>query len=125
MSLFADLTEIPELSIVPDGEYDLRVVSAKQIEAKTSGRKAIMLVCDIIGEDNAENVFHKLWLPMESDSEEKALIMNRIIKEFLLAVYLPVDGSVELEDFNDLDFTAILGTDTYEGLESNVVKRII
>lgn len=106
--LIPDLTDIPELTAVEEGEYDLRVIKATEKSSKRTGRPAIGLLCEIVGEDNAENVFHDIWLPMESDDENKTQIMWRMVKEFLVALGLPVDGISDLSVFEDLEFSALL-----------------
>ena len=126
MSLFPDTSEIPELKPVEPGEYDLRVIKAKETESRNTHRKGVMLVCEIIGEDNAENIIDTMWLPMESDDESKAQTMLRMLKERLLALGLPDDGTVELEDFADLNFTALLDYEEQEGQRPrNNIKKII
>lgn len=125
MSLLPDTSAIPELAPVADGEYDLRIMRAKETESKRTGRKGIMLIIDIIGEDNADDIIHTLWLPMEADDDDKRKIMLRMIKEFVLALGLPEDGSVELDDFIGVDFTAILELEDSEYGRRNNIKRIV
>lgn len=125
MSIIPDLSDVPELSPVAEGEYELRVTKAKMNESKRTGRKGIMLVCEIVGEDNADNLIETMWLPMPSDDPDKAQTMSRMLKERLIALGLPTDGSNELEDFQDLEFSAFLEyeeDDTYGN--RNVIKRI-
>jgi len=123
MSLIPNLSDIPELSPVPDGEYDLRVTSVKEKKSKDGSRNSIMLVCEIIGEENALPVFHSLWLPSASDDEEKSATMWRMIKDFLISVGLSPDGELELEDFEDLSFSALLEyEDGAWGKRNNILR---
>ena len=125
MSLLPNTSDIPELRPVEPGEYDLRVLRAKETESKKTGRKGIMLIIDIEGEDNAEDIINTLWLPMAADDEDKTKIMLRMIKEFVVAVGLPEDGSVELDDFVDLSFSAALEIEDNEFGRRNTIKRIL
>jgi hypothetical protein len=124
MSLIPDLSDIPDLVDVAPGEYDLRVIKAFTGKSQNTGRECITLVCEISGETNAKNVMHSIWLPMESDNEEKAAVMWRMIKEFTTA--LGLSGDLEIEDFEELQFTAILDLEESEEYGNrNNIKRVI
>jgi len=125
MSLIPNLSDIPDLEPVADGEYDLRVITAKESPSKRTGRNSIMLVCDIVGEDNAQNIIHSIWLPMPSDDASKQEIMLRMIKDFVVAVGLPAEGELDIVDFEDLAFSAILELEeNAEYGNRNNIKRI-
>lgn len=118
------LDEIPDLTPVDPGEYDLRVISAKDVRSERTGRTGIMLVCEIVGEENAENVFHRIWMPMESDDERKAQTMWRMMKEFIRSVGLPTDG-LETADFENLEFSAQLSlVEQQNGRMANEIVRV-
>lgn len=125
MSLIPNLSDIPELSIVPAGEYDLRLISRKETTSK-DGRKGIQTVWEIVGEDNALNVFDNIWLPMDKDDPGKANTMWRMIKERLSALGLPTDGSLELSDFDGITCSARLEIENSEQYgDKNVIKKIL
>lgn len=143
MSLIPDLSEIPDLSpILPTssdtkscGEHDIRVIKAQGTSSKKNGRNGILLVCDIIGEDEASNLMHTLWFgnfgDYNKDDEDKSNLMWRMVKDFLRAVGLSEDGNLEAEDFEGLEFSAELEYDDgkdEDGNEEyppkNVIKRI-
>jgi len=124
MALFNALPELPELSVLPEGEYDLRVIQANEVTSKKTGRTGIMLTLEVIGEETAEEVSHGLWNPMEDDTSRTARMMVEMIKEFVNGVGLDLD-SVELEDFMDLEFTALLKVGEYNGKEQNEIARIV
>lgn len=117
-----DLSNIPELKPVEPGEYDLRI--KKAIDKTSNGRKMIVLAIDIIDHPEAETIFHNLTLPKETDDEDKAAVMNRMVRDFIVAIGLD-PASTTTEDFNGIEFTAILKIDTYEERESNKIARII
>ncbi len=126
MALIPNLSDIPELSAVASGEYDLQVVSAKE-QKYDSGSKCLLLTINIIGEENAEPFWHKLWLPTSQDDETKTVNKWRTIKSFLKAVGLPEDGELEAEDFQDLQFSALLDQEPNyqdENKMDNVIVRI-
>ena len=119
-----DLSDIPELSAVESGEYDLRVIKAQDVVSERTGREGIMLICEIMGEENAQNVFHRIWMPMEGDPETKANTMWRMIKEFMSGVGLDAGGA-ETEDFMGLEFSAYLTlTKDQKGRPVNEIQRI-
>lgn len=119
-----DLSDIPEQAAVAPGEYDLRVLTAKDVKSDRTGREGVMLVCEIVGEENAQNLFHRIWFPMENDPDTKATTMWRMIKEFLDGVGLPVDGC-DTSDFENLQFSAYLNlTEDNNGRPINEIARV-
>ena len=124
MSLFGNLSDIPESGPVEPGEYDLRIVQAKE-QSYNSGAKAILLICEVLDNDNADDIFHKLWLPTDTDTEKKAATKLRMIKEFLDAIGLNPDDVQDPGDFVGIEFTAKLKIDEYEGQRRNEVERVV
>lgn len=120
-----DLSDVPELSPVPaDEEYDLRIIKAQDVTSDNTGRSGIMLIAEIKDVENAENIFHRIWLPMEGDDEAKQMVMWRMIKEFMTALGLDPSGA-ETEDFQGLEFSAIIGVeDDNNGRPRNFIKRV-
>lgn len=119
-----DLSDIPSLEAVPGGEYDLRVISAKDVKSDRTGREGIMLICEVVGEENAQNVFHRMWLPMENDDDHKKKTMWRMLKEFLESVGLDA-GNVDTSDFEGLQFSAQLSlTKDNKGRDINEIVRV-
>lgn len=112
MSLIPNLSDIPELAPVEEGEYDLRVIKAKATSSNNTGRNGVLLVCEIVGEDTAENLMHTIWFGNDgkytNDDEDKSNKMWRMVKDFLRAVGLDESGDIELDDFNGLEFSALL-----------------
>ena len=135
MSLIPNLSDIPDLTPVTPGEYDLRVIKAQKAHSDKTGRNGVLLVCDIIGEDEAMNLMHTLWFgndgKFKNDDKEKSELMWRMVKDFLRAVGLNEDGEIELTDFDSLEFSAELsyndGTNNDGDQEyppKNEIKRI-
>ena len=112
MTLIPNLSEIKDLAPVEDGEYDLRVIKAQATNSKKTGRNGLLLVCDIVGEDTASNLMHTIWFGNDgiynSDDDDKNQLMWRMVKDFLRAIGLDSNGELEVEDFQDLEFSAQL-----------------
>jgi len=109
-----DLSNIPELKPVEPGTYTIRIKKAKDTKAST-GTQGIMLICDIVDVDDAETLFHTLWI------SENSL---RMTKDFIVALGLdPADTSTE--DFEGIEFEALLDIDTFEGRTKNILVRAI
>lgn len=125
MSLIPNLSDIPELTPVAPGEYSLRITKAIDKTAQT-GRKGLQMIIEIIGEDNAATIFDNLWFPLPSEDPAKQTTMWRMVKDKLAALGLPTDGTIELSDFANLEFTAILDIETDPDYgDKNIIKRII
>ena len=108
MALIGNLSDIPELGPVAEGEYDLRITSAKE-KKYDSGATCINLGCEVIGEDNADTVWHKLWLPTNADDQSKQVKKLRQIKDFMQALGMDINAGVEdAREFVGQQFTAKL-----------------
>jgi len=127
MALIPNLSEIPDLGLAEGGrEYDLRITNAILVDSKKTGREGALLYISFIDEENVETLKHTLWFgnseKYTDDDEEKSLDMWRRVKDFCRALHLDPDNALEVEDFKNLEFTAIIdvndGTETDE--EGNV-----
>lgn len=118
MALIPALNEIKDLkplSIDECGkEYDLRIIKARE-KKFNSGRNGVAFIIDIVDEDNATNIFHNLLFGNDGeytgDEEEKSNEWWRRVKTFCRALGLDPDNDIEAEDFEDLQFTAIVEYD--------------
>lgn len=119
-----DLTDVPDLKPVEEGEYELKIERAKNIKNRDETRDAIMLVCKIQGEENAEDVIHTLWMPNSMDDPNKANTMLRMMKEFIVAIGLDPSG-LELSDFEGLEFSARLKITEFDGRTRNEIARVV
>jgi hypothetical protein len=112
MAMIPNLSDIPDKAPVEAGEYDLRVFKVKETKSQRTGRYGCMLVCEIDGEDNANNVFHTLWYgnykDFQGDDEEKNNMMWRMVKDFLTALGLDPNAETDESDLVGLEFSADL-----------------
>ena len=116
MSAIPNLSEIKDLAPVSPGEYDLRIIKAKNTNSKRTGRNGILCIVEIVDEDLADNIMHTMWFgnnvadgamaKYDKDDAEKSAMMWRMVKDFLGAIGLSRDGEVELDEFADISFTA-------------------
>lgn len=120
-----DYENVPELSAVTEGEYEVRIVDAGNHVSKTSGQNMVRLLLEIQGEPNAETIYHYISLPQYEDDDRKRNSKLRRIKEFMAAFGFPKDS-----DFNEwigATAWALIGqeTDDRTGSPRNSVKRFI
>jgi len=112
MAMIPNLSDIPDKAPLEAGEYDLRVFKVKETKSQRTGRYGCMLVCEIDGEDNANNVFHTLWYgnykDFQGDDEEKNNMMWRMVKDFLTALGLDPNAETDESDLVGLEFSADL-----------------
>jgi hypothetical protein len=124
MPRIPDLSEVPDLEIQPEGEYNLRIVSAKDVISNNTGREGIMMVISNLDADNAPNIFHRIWFPMEGDDEHKANNMWRMIKELLQSLGLPTTGC-DPQDFVGIEFQGLVAIEKDQNeQDQNVLKRV-
>ena len=112
MPIIPNLSDIPELKPVENGEYDLRIIKAKTSTSKRTGRNGALLIIDIMDEENAPNIMHTLWFGNDGqytdDDEDKSNMMWRMVKEFLTAIGMDADGDIEPDAFIGVEFSAAL-----------------
>ncbi len=122
-----NLSEIPDLTPVPPGEYDIQIVKAEMKQNKDKDRTGLMLTCKILNEENTLPVRHNIWFGNTTDDEEKAEGMNRRAKQFIESVGLDAAGETEAEDFVNLEFTALLkvAADFFDGTDVNEISRVV
>ena len=128
MSIIPDLSDIPELTLANEGEYDLFIRKAKQIQSKNTRRYGIALTCDFVDLDNTFPIVHNLWFgnyeDYQEDDEDKSKMMWRMVKEFLKQLDLPTDG-IELDELEGKEFTAKVDIEESDEFRAkNVIKKI-
>lgn len=98
MGILSDynLDEIPEVSALPAGEYEVVIQKAEDYVGKTSGKQSIRVLLDVPDEANADTIFHYIALPNSEDTEKTRNNKLRRLKEFLKAFDLSQD-----DDYND------------------------
>lgn len=121
------LNDIPELTIAPDGEYTLRILSAKDMETKDQNnpKPFLMLVTQFMDRDNTPNLIHKLWFPTKDDSKDKKTNKLRMIKDFCNSIGLDTTQEIPNEDFIGIEFQAIVKISEYDGREYNEIKKVL
>ena len=120
-----DLDNVPELVVVPEGEYELRIVEASDHISKTTGQNMVRLVLVVESEPNAENIYHYISLPQVEDDERKRNSKLRRIKDFLTAFGLPQQS--EYSEWVGATGWALVGSEVNErtGAPTNSIKRFI
>ena len=134
IKLGADLNEVPEEAPVPQGkEYPLEIIQVGDVvDAKESDRQVQRIMIRITDPDyaDASPIFHYLTYPMASDfvpDEETGVVtanmLLRNVKRFLhvFGVEWGEEGFDD-EDLAHAQGTCLLGMDSYEGNDRNVLK---
>ena len=122
--LIPNLSDIPDLTTVPKGEYDLKIISVKEVSSERTGRTGTNLTIKILGEENTKNIMHGLWNPMEADDQDKKETMLRMMKEFLQNIGFDLSDGAEWSDLVGHEFSALLDIEVYEGDERNKILRV-
>ncbi len=93
MSLIdTNFADVPDLTSVKPGEYQLIVDSCEEKESKSSGNPMIMCRLVIQNETTAKDITHVMMLPTAEDDEKTKIIKNGRIKAFMEALGLPLNG---------------------------------
>ena len=81
--------DVPDVELLPDGEYQVRVQKAEVKESK-AGDKYFNIVLVPVDHPAAEPIYYSLFPPKGSDDERKKLNKQRRIKAFLEAAGVPL-----------------------------------
>lgn len=125
-----NLSDVPEIKPVMEGEYDLRITGVQT--KMTNGdpakgklpRPMINLTIEVIGEPNADIIFHSLFMPIESDQERTKTKMLGDIKVWAEACSLPLDG-LNVHDFMNSEIRAYVIQDEWNGQVRNQIKTLV
>lgn len=79
------LNEAQELKSVPQGEYQVRVVSCEVKTSKNTGGDFLQAQLEIIGEPLTKNINHVMMFPTNSDDAKKQNNRKLAIRNFLQA----------------------------------------
>lgn len=90
-----DYDNIPDLASVPEGEYELQIIEARDYVGKTSGKASVQVIFVIEGHPDADTLYHYLALPAPEDDERKKHSKLRRIKEFFSAFGLSSQDEYE------------------------------
>lgn len=118
-----NISGVQKLAILPDAEYKVRILGATLKEAKNTGRPYINIRMEAEGHGDAEEIYEKLFMPMEGDEERNATRMNNRIAECAECFGLDVTGKAKLSDWEGKVGFVNLTTEEYEGEKRNVVAR--
>lgn len=119
-----DLENVPEMVIVPAGEYEVKLTSCELEESKsTPGNYNIVMVMEIFEEPNAWPLYRYLSLPNDADSQKTFDAKRRFIKEAFDTFEMTKEDIGE--SAKGRTGWVLVGTRTYEGREQNDVKRFI
>jgi len=120
-----NFNEIPDLAAVPEGEYELRIVSAEDYSSKSTGNLMIRLVFEIQDQPNAESIYFYLGVPNTGDDDRVRNAKLRRIKSFVNAFGINPDG--EYADWIGSTGWALVSNEINDrtGSPRNDIKRFI
>lgn len=118
-----NLDEIQEDQPVPEGEYSLVIIDAKERPDDSGNLKSILVICEIEGHDHAANVLHNIFMPLPADEPTKVSNKLKFLKRFVQLFKIPVQGGkLNIADFPGKRAKAFLTQDEYNGNVSNKIK---
>lgn len=78
-----ELDNLPEEKALPDGEYEVVILSAEEYIGKESGKMSIRVILSVPDEPEAQDIFHYISLPQPDDTEKTRFRKMRRIRDFL------------------------------------------
>lgn len=118
-----NIDDIQEDQPVPEGEYNLVVIDAKEKQDDAGNVKGLLVICEIEGYDHAANVLHNISLPLPGDEDTKVSNKLKFIKRFVQLFKIPMQGGkLNLQDFLGKRAKAFLTQEEYNGTISNRIK---
>lgn len=80
-----DFENLPDITALPNGEYQVAIISAEDYLGKESGKSSIKVVLDVPAEATADAIYHYIALPSPDDDEKTRIRKMNRIKQFLQA----------------------------------------
>lgn len=98
LDLGEDLEDIPDLTTVPDEDYELRLVTLERRPGKEKG-PYLFSEMELVGQPDTKIIRHVMMLPSVKDPERKAKNRKRAIKYFYKCFGIPTAGSVVFAEY--------------------------
>jgi len=119
-----NLSNVEDLKLVPDGEYLLQCQTA-EVKNSQKGGRYINLRFALPNEPTAEDLYHILMLPDNSDAKKDHRRLLAI-KQMCKAMGVDLDAPLDLDDIVSRECYAILTTqeDQQYG-DKNVIKTFV
>jgi hypothetical protein len=92
-----DLQNVPELEVLPEGEYELRILAC-EVKTSQAGNPMVSLSLDCPAEPNSKGIHHTIMLPTDADDEKKRNGRLRSLKGFCEAFGINTVGGITLDD---------------------------
>lgn len=114
-------TKIPEP--LPEGMYDLRIVTAEPNPKPEKGRTDIQIRMEVIDQPDAESVFeHLIGIAPGDDADTRNFKLRKILG-FLEAFHIPYEGNgFNLEDLPGAEGHVKVKQEEYEGSIRNKIN---
>jgi len=120
-----NLDNVPEESIVPAGEYEIKILSAKSKTSK-AGKPMVEVALGFPSEPDSRSCFHYIGLPAEGDEQTAANGKLRRLKEFYDAFGIDYGNPVELDTMiGETAFAIVAEEEDEEYGASNRIKRFL
>lgn len=121
-----DTSNVPELASVPEGEYEVRLLSAIVRNSK-KGDPMIEAKIDIPAEPTSDDIYHYIMLPTNGDNEKQAIRKKQNLRDFKSAFGMPQSGQIDLDDYVGNLSWAIISEEENDqtGKMNNRVKRFV
>ena len=117
-----DYDAVQENQPVPEGEYTLVIDNVKEKQDDAGNIKGLLVICQIVGADDAQNVMHNLSLPLDTDDETKRKNKLLFMKRLLTLFNIPFSGGIDLQQFPGKQAKCFLTQEDYQGTISNKIK---
>lgn len=118
------IDDIKEGEVVPEGEYDLRIVSAKDGASKAGNEMTtVMIKIEDAGTPNPNLVGHWLVYPADDADASQKYMRLLDIKRFLQCFGIAIDGGFDSDDLVGQTGRAFLKQE--QGENGQVYNRIV
>lgn len=121
-----DLANVPELIVLPEGEYKVRVAHA-ELKQSQKGNRYLNFRMEVPSEPTSEDIYHMIMLPTPEDSDKQKIKRRTELRDFCLAFGVdPSATPLQIGNFVGGESWALLGEEddpTYG--KRNIVKTII
>ncbi|MEG0755887.1 MAG: DUF669 domain-containing protein [Oscillospiraceae bacterium] len=90
-----DFNKVPEVVILPDGEYELRIKSVEDKISKKSGTPMLRICYTVMSDPNADDIFEYLSIPTDQTDEATKVKQLRRFKHLIQAFHIAEPNDTE------------------------------
>lgn len=93
-----NFNDVPEISAVPEGEYQVSVLDAEMKEKDDGETRYLVLRFEVVGKPDALDIVHSQFIARKGDTEKRRIQRLNTLRKMLKCLGVATDGPIQLEN---------------------------